>query len=167
LIILKSSVYSKYNNIIKLAKWGFCILHIINKVLLVFSIAFFLFGVSNVLANPHNHGDHQDHLDSIVSPFDSQKKHVSPHCLLMNGAHHQTGKCPHSKAKKDKQSRIAFDCGGKTSGAIPNTSSYSSDYVESYLNRLVYPLRAENIPTTSMLLHIQFIDLLGPPPRFV
>jgi len=142
-------------------------LHIINKILLVFLTAFVIFGASNVMANPHNHGAHQNHLDSIVSPFDRQKKHVSPHCRLMNGAHHQTGKCPHLKAKKDKQTRIAFDCGGKTSGAIPNTSSYSSDYVESYLNRLVYPLRAENIPTTSMLLHIQFIDLLGPPPRFV
>ena len=129
--------------------------------------AFVIFGASNVMANPHNHGAHQNHLDSIISPFDSQKKYVSPHCLLMNGAHNQTGKCPHSKSKKDKTTRIGFDCGGKKSGAIPNTSSYNSDYVESYLNRLVYPLQAENISTTSMLLHIQFIDLLDPPPRFV
>ena len=142
-------------------------MHIINKILLVFSITFVFFGVSNVMANPNNHGDHQDHLDSIVSPFDSQKKHLSPHCLLMNEAHHQTRKCPHSKAKKDKTTRIAFDCGGKTSGAIPNTLSYGSDYVESYLNRLVYPLQAENIPTISMALHIHFIDFLDPPPRFV
>ena len=140
---------------------------LLKKVLLAWSIAFMFFSVSEALAKNHDQGHHQQHLGSIVSPFDSHKKLVSPHCLLNRGAHHQKGKCPHSSAKKDKTTRISLDCGGKTSGAIPNTSSYSSDYVEGYLNPFVHPLQGKQITTAALLSYKQFIDLLDPPPRFV
>tara|TARA_Y100001960_G_scaffold149292_1_gene157690 strand:+ start:813 stop:1262 length:450 start_codon:yes stop_codon:yes gene_type:complete len=140
---------------------------LLNKILLVWFLAFMFLGASEVLAKTHSHGHHQKHLGSIVSPFDSHKNHASPHCLLMKGAHHQKDKCPHSSAKRDKTTRINIDCGGKTSGATPKTSSYSSDYAEAYLNPFVYPLQDKQITTTALFSYKQFIDLLEPPPRFV
>ena len=137
------------------------------KVLLALSIAFMFFGASEALAKNHEHGHHQQHLGSIVSPFDSHKKFVSPHCLLKTGTHHQKGKCPHSSTNRDKTTRIALDCGGKTSGAVPKTSSHSSDYVDTYLNRLVYPLQDKQISFIAFLSYEQFINLLDPPPRFI
>ena len=140
---------------------------LLKKVLLVWSIAFMVFSASEALAKNHDQGHHQRHLGSIVSPFDSHKKLVSPHCLLKRGTHHQKGKCPHSSTSKDKTTQIALDCGGKTSGAVPKTSSYSSDYVDAYLNPLVYPLQHKQIPSIALLSCEQFIVLLDPPPRFI
>ena len=140
---------------------------LLKKVLLVWSIAFMVFSASEALAQNHEQGHHQQHLDSIVSPFDSHKKLVSPHCLLKRGTHHQKGKCPHSVTNKDKTTQIALDCGGKTSGAVPQTSSYSSDYADAYLNPLVYPLQHKQISSIAILSCEQFISLLDPPPRFV
>ena len=137
------------------------------KVLLVLSIAFMFFGASEALAKNHDQGHHQQHLDSIVSPFDSHKNLTSPHCLLMKAGHHLKGKCPHSKANRDKTTRINIDCGGKTSGAILKTSSNSSYYVGAHLNPLVYSLQYKQIPATTLLSYKQFIDFLDPPPRFV
>ena len=53
------------------------------KVLLGLSIAFMFFGASEALAKNHDQGHHQQHLGSIVSPFDSHKNLTPPHCLLM------------------------------------------------------------------------------------
>ena len=140
---------------------------LLKKVLLASSIAFVFFGASEALAKNHDQGHHQRHLGSIVSPFDSHKKFVSPHCLLMTGTHNQQGKCPHSSTNRDKTTRIALDCGGKTSGAVPKTSSYSSDYADAYLNPIVYPLQHKQIPSIAILSCEQFISLLDPPPRSV
>ena len=79
---------------------------LLKKVLLVWSIAFMVFSASEALAKNHDQGHHQQHLGSIVSPFDSHKKLVSPHCLLKRGTHHQKGKCPHSSTSKDKLPRL-------------------------------------------------------------
>jgi len=140
---------------------------LLKKVLLALSIAFMFFGASEALAKSNDQGHHQRHLGSIVSPFDSHKKHVSPHCLLMRGIHHQKGKCPHSSTNRDKTTHIALDCGGKTSGAVPKTSSYSSDYVGTYLNPLVYLVQDKQISSITFLSCEQFIGLLDPPPRFI
>ena len=140
---------------------------LLKKVLLALSIAFVFFGASEALAKNHEQGHHQRHLGSIVSPFDSHKKLVSPHCLLKTGTHYQKGKFPHSSTNRDKTTRIALDCGGKTSGAVPKTSSHSSDYVDTYLNRLVYPLQDKQISFIAFLSYEQFINLLDPPPRFI
>ena len=140
---------------------------LLKKVLLACSIAFIFFSASESLAKNHEHGHHQQHLGSIVSPFDSHKKLVSPHCLLMRGTHHQKEKCPHSSTNRDKTTQIALDCGGKTSGTVPKTSSHSSDYVDTYLNPLVYPLQDKQISFIAVLSYEQFINLLDPPPRFI
>ena len=140
---------------------------VLKKVLLAWSIALMFFGASEALANNHDQGNHQQHLGSIVSPFDSHKKLVSPHCLLKRGTHHQKGECPHSLTNRDKTTQIALDCGGKTSGAVPNTSSYGSDYVDAYLYPLVYALQDKQISFIAILSYEQFIDLLDPPPRFI
>ena len=140
---------------------------VLKKVLLAWSIALMFFGASEALAKNHDQGHHQRHLGSIVSPFDSHKKFVSPHCLLMTGTHHQKGKCPHISTNRYKTTQIALDCGGKTSGAVPKTSSYSSDYVDAYLKPLVYPLQHKQIPSIAILSYEQFIGLLDPPPRFI
>jgi len=137
------------------------------KVLLALSIAFMFFGASEALAKNHDQRHHQQHLDSIVSPFDSHKNLTSLHCLLMKAGHHLKGKCPHSKANRDKTTRINIDCGGKTSGAILKTSSNSSYYVGAHLNPLVYSLQYKQILPTTLLSYKQFIDFLDPPPRFV
>ena len=137
------------------------------KILLVWSIAFVFLGASEVLAKMHAHGNHHKHLSTIASPFDSHKNLTSPHCLLMKAGHHLKGKCPHSKANKDKSTQINIDCGGKTSGAILKTSSNSSYYVGAHLNPLVYSLQYKQIPTATLLSYKQFIDFLDPPPRFV
>ena len=140
---------------------------VLKKVLLAWSIALMFFGASEALANNHDQGNHQQHLGSIVSPFDSHKKLVSPHCLLKRGTHHQKGECPHSITNRDKTTQIALDCGGKTSGAVPKTSSYSSDYVDAYLNPLVYPFLHKQISSIAILSYEQFIGVLDPPPRFI
>ncbi len=140
---------------------------LLKKVLLAWSIAFMVFSASEALAKNHDQGHHQQHLGSIVSPFDSHKKLVSPHCLLKSETHHQKEKCPHSVTNRDKTTQIALDCGGKTSGAIPKTSSYSSDYADAYLNPLVYPLQHKQISSIAILSCEQFIVLLDPPPRFI
>ena len=140
---------------------------LLKKILLVWSIAFVFLGASEVMAKIHAHGHHHKHLGAIVSPFDSHKNLTSPHCLLMKTGHHLKGKCPHSKANRDKTTRINIDCGGKTSGAILKTSSNSSYYVGAYLNPLVYSLQYKQIPATTRLSYKQFIDFLDPPPRFV
>ena len=140
---------------------------LLKKVLLVWSIAFMFFSASEALAKNHDQGHHQQHLGSIVSPFDSHKNLTPPHCLLMKAGHHLKGKCPHSKANRDKATRINIDCGGKTSGAILKTSSNSSYYVGAHLNPLVYSLQYKQIPSTTLLSYKQFIDFIDPPPRFV
>ena len=84
---------------------------LLNKILLVWSIAFIFLGASEVLAKMHAHGNHHKHLSTIASPFDSHKNLTSPHCLLMKAGHHLKGKCPHSKANRDKTTRINIDCG--------------------------------------------------------
>ena len=140
---------------------------VLKKVLLAWCIALMFFGASEALANNHDQGNHQQHLGSIVSPFDSHKKFVSPHCLLMTGTHRQKGKCPHISTNRYKTTQIALDCGGKRSGAVPKTSSHSSDYVDTYLNPLVYPLQDKQISFIAFLSYEQFINLLDPPPRFI
>ena len=140
---------------------------LLKKILLVWSITFVFLGASEVMAKMHSHGHHHKHSGAIVSPFDSHKNVTSPHCLLMKAGHHLKGKCPHSKANRDKTTRINIDCGGKASGAIPKTSSNSSDYVEAYLNPLVYSLQYKQIPATTLLSYKQFIDFVDPPPRFI
>ena len=140
----------------------------LTKLTISLSVAFILFGVSEALAKQHDHlANHHDQ-GSIVSPFDSlNKKTNSPHCLLMSKFHHGKGKCPHSKASGDKTTKISMDCGGKTSGSIPNQSTYTKNFGEAHLNPLTHPTLIKNIAIISSFSSKHYFDLLVPPPRFV
>ena len=140
----------------------------LTKLTISLSVAFILFGVSEALAKQHDHlANHHDQ-GSIVSPFDSlNKKTNSPHCLLMSKFHHLKGKCPHSKASRDKTTKISMDCGGKTSGSIPNPSTYTNNFGEFHLSPLIHPPLTKKITIISSFLSKDYFDLLVPPPRFV
>jgi len=140
----------------------------LTKLTISLSVAFILFGVSEALAKQHDHlANHHDQ-GSIVSPFDSlNKKTNSPHCLLMSKFHHGKGKCPHLKTNRDKTTKISIDCGGKTSGSIPNPSTYTKNFGEAHLSSLTHPTLIKKITIISSLLSKYYFDLLDPPPRFV
>ena len=140
----------------------------LTKLTISLSVAFILFGVSEALAKQHDHlANHHDQ-GSIVSPFDSlNKKTTSPHCLLMSKFHHGKGKCPHSKTSRDKTTKISMDCGGKTSGSIPNLSSYTNNFGEVHLSPLAHPPLIKKITTIPSFSNKHYFDLLVPPPRFV
>ena len=139
----------------------------LTKLSIILSAAFILFGVSEALAKQHHHlANHYDQ-GSIVSPFDNPKKASSPHCLLMSKFHHLKGKCPHSKASRDKTTKISMDCGGKTSGSIPNPSTYTNNFGEFHLSPLIHPPLIKKITIISLFSSKHYFDLLVPPPRFI
>ena len=140
----------------------------LTKLTISLSVAFILFGVSEALAKQHDHlANHHDQ-GSIVSPFDSlNKKTNSPHCLLMSKFHHGKGKCPHSKVRRDKTTKISTDCGGKTSGSIPDPSTYTNNFGEFHLSPLTHPPLIKKITIISLFSSKHYFDLLVPPPRFI
>jgi len=131
-----------------------------------------LLGTSNALAHPH-HGDHlhqgehhhhQNHQNSAVSPFDSKKEVRSLHCLLKG--HTDRAFCPHSNADGGQTPSIATDCGGKTSGAIPNSTSFGSEFAEIGFLLLIHHSPEKMLPLTITLPCHRFIDSLDPPPDY-
>ena len=139
----------------------------LTKLSITLSVAFILFGVSEGLAKQHDHIANHHNQGSIVSPFENLKKTSSPHCLLMSKFHHRKGKCPHSKASRDKTTKISMDCGGKTSGSIPNSSTYTNNFGEVHLSPLTHTPLIKNITIISSFSSKDYFDLLVPPPRFV
>ena len=87
-----------------------------------------VFGISNAFAQSHEHG--HNHQNQVTSPFDKNKQTTSTHCQLKGHTHLDF--CPHSILDKGQNNplRISADCGGKTSGSIPNTQSFSTDFSE-------------------------------------
>jgi hypothetical protein len=131
-------------------------------------IGFFLwalFGATHAFAQSHQHGDHQSHQNHVVSPFEGKKEVKSLHCLLRD--HADTVFCPHSKPSMDPviPFSIATDCGGKTSGSIPNSTSFSKDFTENSFILLVHQLPVEKLVPSKLLSYHRFIDSLDPPPR--
>ena len=137
----------------------------ITKLSISITIAFILFGVSEILAKQHDHlANHHDR-GHVASPFDSVKKTNQQHCLLMGQFHHRKGVCPHSKAIGDGAALIATDCGGKTPGSTPNLSTSSSDYEETRLNSFSHSHLIKKITITSPFSYKHYFDLLDPPPK--
>ena len=139
----------------------------LTKLTISLSVAFILFGVSEALAKQHDHLTNHHDQGSIVSPFDSLQKTSSPHCLLMSKFHHRKGKCPHTKTNRDKTTKISMDCEGKTSGSIPNPSTYTNNFGEAHLSPLTLPTLIKKITTIPSFSNKHYFDLLVPPPRFV
>lgn len=121
-----------------------------------------LLGATNAMAMSHNHGDHQHHQSSLASPFDDKKEVRSLHCLLKG----HTGRviCPHSNADRDQATSIATDCGGRVPGAVPNTTSFSSDFAEPDFLSLSHSFPDEKLTPIYLLAYHRFADSLDTPP---
>lgn len=126
-------------------------------------LAWVLFGTSNALAMTHDHGQHQHHQNTIVSPFDGKKETQSLHCLLRRHSHQDF--CPHSKQERSQTASIASDCGGKTTPSIPNTTSFSGDFGVAGFLFLDHSPSVNKFAPLNIAFHHRFIDSLDPPPR--
>ncbi len=130
--------------------------------ILIVVLVWALFGATSALAKPHMHGDHHQHQTTSVSPFDGKKEDRSLHCLLR--AHTHQGFCPHSKPERSQTAHIATDCGGNTSGAIPNSTSFGSEFVEASATPLIQISPDERFTPIVLMSYQSFIDSLDPPP---
>jgi hypothetical protein len=131
--------------------------------ILVFVVFFcVLLSPKNIYAQGHNHNGH--HQKEISSPFEAKKQNVSLHCLLK--LHIQHGYCPHSNSTTENKIplSIASDCGGKTSGNLPNTALFNYDFTEVIQIRLVTDnLESAFTPNQLFSFH-RFKDSLSHPP---
>jgi hypothetical protein len=135
----------------------------LKKILILVILTCVLLGANNALAKAHDHGQHQNHQNSIVSPFDIEKEVRSLHCIIRTHTHQ--GFCPHAKPDRDQASHIASDCGGKTTPTIPNTTSFSNDFRETSFLTLSHYSRDKLLASSNKPSYQFFIDLLDPPPR--
>ena len=121
---------------------------------------------TNALAQGQHHEAHHSHHQShTASPFDVKSETKSLHCQLQSHTHF--GFCPHSITGKNTPLTIAADCGGKTSGSIPNSTSFSSDIAElSYISSINL-LPGKNLAFAGTITFHRFIDSLDPPPRLL
>ena len=132
-----------------------------NKLLFAF-MWWIVLGSSSVMAQPHNHEDHQHQQTSIASPFDGQQHVVSLHCLLRG--HVDRLVCPHSKIDGEQTPIIAKECDGKSSGSIPISNKFFSKFAETNnIFQFDYSLLSK-LNHTSFSSINSFIDSLDPPP---
>lgn len=119
----------------------------------------------SVFAESHNH--EAQHQKKISSPFESKKQDVSLHCLLK--LHIQHGYCPHSNSMTENKIpfSIASDCGGKTSGAIPNTATFNYDFAEANSVLLITNCWKSAFTSDHFFVCHGFNDSLSPPPRTI
>jgi hypothetical protein len=134
--------------------------------ILVFVVFFCaLLSPKNIFAKVHNHnGQHQK---EITSPFEVKKEKTSLHCLLK--LHALNEPCPHSNSVKGKSISftIASDCGGKTSGAIPNTATFNYDFAEANSVLLIINYWESAFISDHFFSGHGFNDSLSPPPRSI
>jgi hypothetical protein len=135
----------------------------LKRILLLVVLAWALLGTNNALAKSHDHGQHQNHQDTIVSPFDIEKEVRSLHCIIRSHTHQ--GFCPHAKPERDQTAHIANDCGGKTTSTIPNTTSFSNDCSETSFLAQSHYSPGKILASSHMTSYHFFIDSLNPPPR--
>jgi len=135
----------------------------LKRILLLVALASALLGSNNALAKVHDHGQHQNHQDTIVSPFDIEKEVRSLHCIIRSHTHQ--GFCPHAKPERNQTAHIANDCGGKTTSTIPNTTSFSNDCSETSFLAQSHYSPGKILASSHMTSYHFFIDSLDPPPR--
>ena len=124
-----------------------------------------LLSPKNIFAQGNNHNGH--HQKQITSPFEAKKEKTSLHCLLKLHALNEL--CPHSNSVKDKSIplTIASDCGGKTSGAIPNTAIFNYDFAETNSVLLITNCWKSAFTPDHFFVCHGFNDSLSPPPRTI
>jgi hypothetical protein len=135
----------------------------LKRKLLLVILAGTLFSANNALAKAHDHGQLQNHQNTIISPFDSGKEVRSLHCHLITHTHQ--GFCPHSNSERNQTAYIATDCHGKTTPAIPNTTSLSNNFGGTSFLALIHDSSDKMLLPSDMLSYHFSIDLLDPPPR--
>ena len=133
------------------------------KILLLVVLAWALLGSNNALAKAHDHGQHQNYQDIIVSPFDIEKEVRSLHCIIRSHTHQ--GFCPHAKSERNQNAYIATDCGGKETPTIPNSTSFSNDFSETSFLALSHYSPDKILASSHMPSYHFFIDSLDHPPR--
>jgi hypothetical protein len=133
------------------------------RIIFLMVLVLAILGTNNALANAHNHGQHQNHQYTIVSPFDIDKEVQSLHCLIRSHTHQ--GFCPHAKPESNQTARISTDCGGQTTPTIPNTTSFSNDFGETSFLALNHYAPNKILVSSHISSYRFFIDLLDPPPR--
>jgi hypothetical protein len=120
---------------------------------------------ASVFAQSHNHEDH--HQKEITSPFETKKEKNSLHCLLK--LHAQMEFCPHSNSLNDKSVpvTIASDCGGKTSGALPNITLFNYDFAEVISVLLITNGLKSALTPEQFSPNQHFNKSISPPPRTI
>jgi hypothetical protein len=117
---------------------------------------------ASVFAQSHNHEGH--HQKEITSPFETKKEKKSLHCLLK--LHAQMEFCPHSNSLHDKiPVTIASDCGGKTSGAVPNIAAFNYDFAEVNSLLLIKNGLKSALTPEQFSPNQYFSKSISPPPR--
>ena len=133
---------------------------------LAFAVLFCaLLSPKNIFAEVHNHNGH--HQKEITSPFDVKKEKTSLHCPLK--LHALNEPCPHSNSVKGKviSFTIAPDCGGKTSGAIPNTAIFNYDFAGVTSVMLITSYWRSAFTSDHFFVCNVFNDTSFPPPRTI
>lgn len=134
------------------------------KILMTWMLASVLLFATNALAQGQHHGAHHSHHQGhSASPFDVKNETKSLHCQLQSHTHF--GFCPHSVTGKNTPLAIAADCGGKTSGSIPNSTSFNGDFAEINNFSYVHFLPGNKLASSIVSNYHRFIDTLDPPPR--
>ena len=124
-----------------------------------------LLSPKNIFAEVHNHNGH--HQKEITSPFEVKKEKTSLHCLLK--IHALNEPCPHANPIKGKSIllTIASDCGGKTSGAIPNTAIFNYDFTGVTSVMLITNYWRSAFTSDHFFVCNGFNDISFPPPRTI
>ena len=124
-----------------------------------------LLSPKNIFAEVHNHNGH--HQKEITSPFEVKKEKNSLHCLLK--IHALNEPCPHSNSVKGKSISftIAPDCGGNTSGTIPNTTTFNYDFTGAISVTLITNYWKSAFTSDHFFISHGFNDSLSPPPRTI
>ena len=138
------------------------------KILTVGLLMTFLLVTTSAFAQGQHHEVRHSHNQShAVSPFDGNKESKSLHCLLKSHTHQ--GFCPHSESgpKNAHSFIIATDCGGKTSGTIPNLTSFHSDLAEINYFSYNHFLSGNKLASSPVSHFHHFTDTLDPPPRIL
>ena len=124
-----------------------------------------LLSPENIFAEVHNHMGH--HQKEITSPFEVKKEKNSLHCPLK--LHALNEPCPHSNSVKNKviSFTIAPDCGGKTSGAIPNTATFNYDFAGATSVMLITTFWKSALTPDQFSPNQHFNKSISPPPRTI
>ena len=135
------------------------------RTLILGVIFWVLLAPTSVFAQSHNHEGH--HKKEVTSPFEAKKEKKSLHCLLK--LHAQMEFCPHSNSLHDKSVpvTIASDCGGKTSGSLPNIASFNYDFAEVTSLLLITNGLKSALAPDQFSSNQHFNKSISPPPRTI